>query len=261
MVIVDVVEVPAATVAEVGLAVRVKLAAAALATVNETVVVCAMAPEVPVMVTVDVPAGVAAVVVMVSAEVTAPVVGVTEGGTKPQVAPVGRPVQVKATALVNPFDGVTLTVEVAELPGATDAGESAVAATVKLVAVTTSETVAVSTIDPDVPVTVTVDVPAGVAAVVVMVSAEVTAAAPGVTEGGTNAQVAPAGRPVQVSATAAVNPFDGVTVTVEVAEPPGATDAGASGVSVTVKPATLLGCRKATACMTQGTAASWVAVA
>ena len=67
-----------------------------------------------------------------------------------------------------------------------------------------------------------------------MVSTEVTAPVPGVTEGGRNAQVAPAGRPVQAKATALVNPFDGVTVTVEVAEPPGATGEGASGVAETV---------------------------
>jgi hypothetical protein len=204
---------------------------------------------------------------MVSTEVTAAVVGVTVGGTNAQVAPVGRPaVQVKVTALVNPFDGVTLTVEVAELPGATDAGASAVAVTVKLgvpAAATISETVVVCTTDPEVPVIVTVDVPTGVAAVVVMVSIEVTAPVPGVTEGGTNAQVAPAGRPaVQVKLTALVNPFDGVTLTVEVAAPPGATGAGASAVAVTVKPAVVaLDCRKATPCMTQGSLLPCVAVA
>jgi hypothetical protein len=238
MVRVDVVEAPAATDAEVGLAVRVKLPPPAAPTVSDTVVVCTVDPAVPVMVTVDVPAGVPAVVVMVSTEVTAAVVGVTDGGTNAQVAPVGRPaVQVKVTALVNPFEGATLTVDVAVPAGATEAGESAVAVTAKLgppAAATVSETVVISTTDPELPVMVTVDVASGVPAVVVMVSTEVTAPVPGVTEGGTNAQVAPAGRPVQASVTALVNPFDGVTLTVEVAEPPGATGEGASGVAETV---------------------------
>ena len=51
--------------------------------------------------------------------------------------------------------------------------------------------------------TVTLEVAAGVAEVVVMVSTEVTAVAPGVTVGGAKAQIAPSGRPAeQVSATA-----------------------------------------------------------
>ena len=51
--------------------------------------------------------------------------------------------------------------------------------------------------------TVTLEVAADVAAVVVMVRAEVTAVAPGVTVGGAKAQLAPSGRPEeQVNVTA-----------------------------------------------------------
>lgn len=109
---------------------------------------------------------------------------------------------------------------------------------------------------------VTGEVPTGVPTVVVIVRAEVTALAPGVTEFGTNAQVAPVGRPEQERLTALVKPFDGVTVTVDVAEDPGAIEAGERAEAETVKLATApAGCRKATACMTQPVFTSCVAVA
>jgi hypothetical protein len=132
-VIVDVAEVPADTVAEAGLAAAsVKLLLTAAVTTSVTVVGLTRDPEVPVTVTVDEPAGVAEVVVIVRADVTAPAPGVTDGGTKLHCPPLGRPVQVRATALVKPPEGVTVTVEVAELPAVTEAGESAVAAMLKL---------------------------------------------------------------------------------------------------------------------------------
>lgn len=102
-------------------------------TTSETVVVLTTEPDVPVMVTVVVLAGVAEVVVMVRADVTGDPPGVTDAGLKLHAAPVGRLFeQVRATALVKPFDGVTVTVEVAELPAVIEAGDSAVAPTVKL---------------------------------------------------------------------------------------------------------------------------------
>ena len=52
------------------------------------------------------------------------------------------------------------------------------------------------------------EVPAGVVAEVAIVRVEVTGAEPGVTDGGTNAQLAPDGRPAgHVSVTALLNPF------------------------------------------------------
>ena len=46
----------------------------------------------------------------------APVVGVTVAGLKLQLAPAGKPEQVKLTAWLNPFAGVMLTNVVTELP-------------------------------------------------------------------------------------------------------------------------------------------------
>jgi hypothetical protein len=66
-----------------------------------------------------------------------------------------------------------------------------------------------------VPLTVTIWVPIGVAVVVVIVKVELAVVPDGVTEGGTNAQVAPVGRPVvQLKVVVPVNPFKGATETV-----------------------------------------------
>ena len=92
-VIVDVADAPALTVAGVSAVdVRVKPAKAAAVTVRLTVVECVTAPEVPVTVMLEVAIGVAAVVVIVSVDV--PVVN--EAGLNAQVAPAGRPLQVRA---------------------------------------------------------------------------------------------------------------------------------------------------------------------
>jgi hypothetical protein len=131
MLIVGVAELPGDTVAEVGVDVSVKLPPPEATTTSVTGVVWFREPEVPVMVTGDEPAGVDAVVVIVRADVAALAPGVTEGGTKLHAAPVGRPEQVRATALLKPPEGVMVTVEVAELPAVTEAGESAVAPMLK----------------------------------------------------------------------------------------------------------------------------------
>jgi len=49
----------------------------------------------------------------------------TVDGAKLQFAPLGRPAHESATAALNPPTGVTVTVDVAELPGTTVAGENA----------------------------------------------------------------------------------------------------------------------------------------
>ena len=114
IVIVDVADAPALTVAGASAeGVMVKPAAAAAVTVRLTVVLCVKAPEVPVTVTFEVAIGVAAVVAIVSVDV--PVV--IEAGLIVQVAPAGRPVQVRATVPVNPFVGDTFMVEVPDCPG------------------------------------------------------------------------------------------------------------------------------------------------
>jgi hypothetical protein len=50
----------------------------------------------------------------------------TDAGLNEQLAPLGRPEQASATVLLNPATGAMLTVEVAELPIVTVAGDSAV---------------------------------------------------------------------------------------------------------------------------------------
>jgi len=85
---------------------------------------------VPVMVTVEVPRGVELAVAMVRVDVPVPLVtGVTEAGTKVQVAPVGKPEQLSPTAPLKLTIEVTVTVEVVDWPGTTAAG--AVAARLK----------------------------------------------------------------------------------------------------------------------------------
>jgi hypothetical protein len=101
-------------------------------------------------------------------------------------------------------------VEVADPPGMTLAGDKAEAEILKSC---TARLSAVSWItDPEVPLTVTLEVPTGVVAEVETVRAEVTGAAPGITEGGTKEQFASVGRPTgQVSVTALLNPFSPLT--------------------------------------------------
>lgn len=92
-----------------------------------TEVVCVRLPAVSVMVIVEFPTGVPLVVLIVSVEV--PVPPVTGEGANEQLAPVGSPAeQLRATSLVKPLDGVTVTIEVVLLPGVTTAGVEAVTA-------------------------------------------------------------------------------------------------------------------------------------
>ena len=69
------------------------------------------------------------VVVIVSVDVPEPFV--IDAGLNAQLAPLGNPVHDRATEPLNPATGVTVTVEVAEPPGLTLAGDSADAAIVK----------------------------------------------------------------------------------------------------------------------------------
>jgi hypothetical protein len=93
-------------VADVGFAVSVKLGTAL--TVKVTVTVWLVDPDVPVMVTVEVPPGVAVVVEMVSVEVAGDAPGVTEAGANAQLPPVGRPTEHdSATAALKPFSALT----------------------------------------------------------------------------------------------------------------------------------------------------------
>ena len=100
---------------------------------------------------------VAAVVLTVSVEVPEPLA--TEAGESAHVGArvaAGVTMQVKATALLKPFTGATVMVEVEDAPAETETGASAEAAIVKSAgAVTTSVTGVVCCKDPKAPATVT----------------------------------------------------------------------------------------------------------
>ena len=97
----------------------VKLPVAAAVTVNATVVVAVSEPEVPVMVTVDVPT----VAVELAANVTTlePVVGLVPNAA---VTPLGRPDAARVTLPAKPFTSVT---EIVSVPLAACATEREVA--------------------------------------------------------------------------------------------------------------------------------------
>jgi hypothetical protein len=78
---------------------------AAAFTTRLTVVLCVRVPLVPVTVSVEVPAGVLLVVVTVSVEVPEPV---TEVGPKLPPAPLGKPLMLRVTVPVNPFNAPTV---------------------------------------------------------------------------------------------------------------------------------------------------------
>ena len=107
MVTVYVVELPAVTVCVEGETAMEKSGTTAVATTRLVVVECASVPLVPVMVSVEVPVGVAPVVVTVIVEV--PLV-VTVAGEKLAVAPVGKPLALSVTVPANPFSAPMVTV-------------------------------------------------------------------------------------------------------------------------------------------------------
>ena len=88
-------------------------------TVRLMVVVAVVEPEVPVMVTVDVPTG--AVELAVNVSTLLPVVGLVPYAT---VTPLGNPVAARVTLPVNPPTSVTVMVSVALLPCATASEEA-----------------------------------------------------------------------------------------------------------------------------------------
>jgi hypothetical protein len=169
----------------------------------------------------------AAVVLTVSVEV--PELFATEVGAKEHVgAGVPPPVtaQVRATVPLKPAVEPIVIVEVADAPAVTEAAESAPAAMVKSgvgVAVTVKLTVVEWLRTPEVPVTVMLEVAIGVDAVVAIVSVDVSV----VTEAGLKLQVAPVGKPLQLSVTVPVKPCVCDTLTVDVPDCPGPTTAAA----------------------------------
>jgi len=86
-------------------------------TTRLTVAVCVSVPLVPVIVTVEVPAGVLPLVVTVIVDVPDPV---TVAGEKlAVVAPVGNPLALRVTTPANPFSAPIVAVYVVELPAIT----------------------------------------------------------------------------------------------------------------------------------------------
>jgi hypothetical protein len=201
---------PRASERVAGEAVIVKSGFGAGLTTMVTVVECTKLPLVPVMVRVKVPDGVVALVVTDKLDDPEPV---TDAGLNDAPAPVGNPLTVKPTLLLNPPDPVTVVVyEV--LPPAVTVAEAGVAEMEKSPttgAFTTSETDEVWLSVPLVPVMVSGEVPVGVVLAVVMVRVEEPDV---VTEVGLKLAVAPAGNPVTLKFTVPVNPPVGLTVTV-----------------------------------------------
>jgi hypothetical protein len=192
---------PWVTVKLFGAAERPKSGAAVALTVRETVVVRLKLPEVPVIVTVDVP--VAAVAPTVSVR---ELVVVAETGLKDAVTPFARPDADKLTLPVKPFRGATAMVLEPLNPWATvrllgDAERLKFAGTV-----TVRETVVVWLRLPEVPVIVTVDVPVVAVALAVSVKELVVVA-----ETGLKDAVTPLGRPDADKLTPPLKPFRGAT--------------------------------------------------
>jgi len=178
-----------------------------------TVAVCVMLPLTPVIVTVDVAAGVLPAVVTVSVELPAPV---TVLGEKFAVAPAGNPLALSVTTPANPLTAPIFAVNVVALPAITVC-PLGLPATVKSGggggALTTKLTVVACVKLPLTPSIVNDDVPKGVLPVVVTVSVELPAP---VTVPGEKLAVAPAGTPLALSVTAPVNPPNAATFAVNV---------------------------------------------
>jgi hypothetical protein len=185
------------------------------------------------MVTVKAPVGVVAEVLTVNVEVPEPLA--IELGTNTHVGAgltTGLTLlQDRLTVPLKLLSGATVIVEVADPPGGTVAGQSDDAAIVKSGDGRIGLTVRLTDVswlkNPEVPVIVTFEVPMGVAAEVLIVRVDEAGDDPGVTEPGTKAQLASAGRlaAAHVSVTALLKPWVAVTVTVDVPDCPPTTRA------------------------------------
>lgn len=162
----------------------------------------------PVIVNVEVSAGVFAAVAIVSVELApAP----TAVGLNVPVAPAGNPLTLKFTFTLKPFTAPTLTVDVVLPPGATVALRG-VANSVKLgVRATFSVTVAVCVSEPLVPVIVSVGLPSAARVVVATVKVELP---PPAIAAGLNVPVAHVGTPVALKLTVPLNTSTPPTLTV-----------------------------------------------
>lgn len=175
-----------------------------------TVAVRVSPPPVPVIVSVNVPAGVVETVFTVKVE-DVPVTGF--GLLNVPVAPDGNPLTDRSTLVEKPPLFAIVTVYVVLPPRVTvrDAGDADSVKFGVAGALTTSVTVVACVSAPLVPVIVTVNVPVGVAAPVVTVIVD--EPDPG-TDVGLKLADAPAGSPLALNDTSPLKPPDGVTVAV-----------------------------------------------
>jgi hypothetical protein len=174
--------------------------------VSEMVVVCVRVPDVPVMVTVEVP--VVAVELAVNVTTLVDVVGLVP---KLAVTPLGRPEADKVTLPVNPPEAVSVMVLLPLVPCFTVRleGEAESEKLGVAVAFTVSETEVVCVSVPLMPVMVTVDVPVVAVELAVNVTTlvEVVGFVP-------KLAVTPEGKPEADKVTLPVKPPEGVTVIV-----------------------------------------------
>jgi hypothetical protein len=245
---------PADMVREAGERVREKFAAgAAVEMVTATVIEWVSDPEVPLRVSVALPA--AAVDAAVSVTLCAvPGVSVSVAGLA--VTPVGSPLIESATFPVKPFAGTAFTLICFPAPPAVRATVAGVAVNEKSVAGAAAEMVAVTATewvrDPEVPVRVSVALPATAveAAVSVMLCA-----VPGVNVSVAGFAVTPAGSPLIATATLPVKPFAGTAFKLICFAAPPAVRATVAGVAVNEKSAA-----GAAVEMVVVTVAEWVSV-
>src|SRR5258708_7856604 len=181
-------------------------------TFKATVVERTAVPLDPLMVSVELAAGVLPEVVIVRTVVPEPVI---VAGLNVAVAPAGNPVTVGVTVPLNPLIAVLLTVYVVLAP-ITTCWVAGVAATVK--STTLKVTGAVCTTAPLVPWMVSVELTVGVVPEVVTVRVDVPVL-PTMVEG-LKVAVAPVGSPVTVRAMFPVSPFNPVLLTPYVVLPP-----------------------------------------
>jgi hypothetical protein len=168
--------------------------------VSATVVDAVRVPDVPVIVTVEVPAA----AVLPAVRVTTLEV-VEDAGLNEAVTPLGSPDTAKDTLPVKGLMSVTVIVSVPLAPEAIDSvGAEGFSVKPPVMEVTVRVMVVVTVNVPDFPVIVTVEVPA--TAVLLAVSVRT----------GLNAAVTPAGRPVAVNVTLPANGLTSVTAIVSV---------------------------------------------
>lgn len=210
-VIVSVALLPCVTDNEAGDAASVKPGFVFVLTVNAIVVDPARVPDVPLMVTVEVPS--VAALLADSVSTLLPVVGFVPNEA---VTPLGKPAAARVTLPVNPPTSVTMIVSVALLPCTTDndVGEAASVKPGLFFGLTARPKLVLAVCDPEVPVTVTVKAP--VAAVLDAVSVNTLLLVAGLVP---NEAVTPLGSPEAARVTAPVNPPASVTVIVSVAVP------------------------------------------